>query len=223
MKEFRDLDSLSFAKDLMLVRDIEDDSASWEIVGRDGEKIKLYKDSLFSVMREDYIPDDVMNICFRGEVMKMPRAISNCVSSVSVDISEGDECYFHHSLCDPSNRVKVGNAYMYVIPYKVNYLTMSMTNVYFKLCKERGEVMVDKWVLLEAIEEEKLKSDTLILLNNKKPSEKYYRVKSVNDNEYGINVGDEVITDKRYVKKINYGGKLAYVVHQVHVFGRRIV
>lgn len=222
MVEFKSLGNVRFPYDVMLVRDIEDESSSWSITGKDGEKIVLSKDSIYSVMRSDYIPDEVMNICFKGEVVKMPNCVSSSITPISVDVEEGDVCYFHHSLCDPDNRVKVGGEYFYMIPYKVNYLTISLTNVYLKLCSDGSYAMVDKWVLVEPIEEEVLKSDTLFLLNSKKKSDKYYKVLSVKPND-DVYVGDEVITTRGYVKTINLGGKVSYVVHSSHILGKRIV
>jgi co-chaperonin GroES (HSP10) len=219
MLEVKDIGKFDLVYDTMLVRILDDESNSWDIKDKDGNVIKLVKDSWFSVMRSDYVPDEVLNICFKGEVVKMPRLISPSKREISVDVSEGDICYFHHSLCDPENVIRVNGEDLYRIDYKVNYLLISYTNVYLKLCKDNLET-IDKWVLVEPIEEVKLRSENLILINDKKKSDKFYRVLAVKPG-LGINVGEEIVTERNYVKEINVNKKLTYVVDLEHILAKR--
>jgi ribulose bisphosphate carboxylase small subunit len=81
---------------------------------------------------------------------------------------------------------------------------------------------IDRWVLVEPIEEEYLKSSSIVLLDTKKKSDKYYRVKLVKPNE-DVQVGEVIITKPNCVKKISVNGSVEHMVYMEHVYGKRIV
>jgi hypothetical protein len=216
-----DVSGIVVPRDMVLVRAINDESDGWVIKDGDGNEVKLMKDMLYSVMTADYIPDEIRNICFKCEIVQVPRRVSEGRTPISVDIVAGDICYVHHSMCDPDNRVEIGGEYYYMLPYKVDYNLFSVTNFYLKLCNNRLEA-IDRWLLVEPIEEEYLKSSSIVLLDTKKKSDKYYRVKSVKPNE-DVQVGEVIITKPNCVKKRSINGKVEYMVYMEHVYGKRIV
>lgn len=201
-----DVSGIVVPRDMVLVRAINDESDGWVIKDGDGNEVKLMKDMLYSVMTADYIPDEIRNICFKCEIVQVPRRVSEGRTPISVDIVAGDICYVHHSMCDPDNRVEIGGEYYYMLPYKVDYNLFSVTNFYLKLCNDRLEA-IDRWLLVEPIEEEYLKSSSIVLLDTKKKSDKYYRVKLVKPNE-DVQVGEVIITKPNCVKKISINGKI---------------
>jgi len=216
-----DVSGIVVPRDMVLVRAINDESDGWVIKDGDGNEVKLMKDMLYSVMTADYIPDEIRNICFKCEIVQVPRRVSESRTPISLDIEAGDICYVHHSMCDPDNRVEIGGEYYYMLPYKVDYNLFSVTNFYLKLCNDRLEA-IDRWLLVEPIEEEYLKSSSIVLLDTKKKSDKYYRVKLVKPNE-DVRVGEVIITKPNCVKKISINGKIEYMVYMEHVYGKRIV
>lgn len=216
-----DVSGIVVPRDMVLVRAINDESDSWVIRDKDGNEVKLMKDMLYSVMRADYIPDEIRNICFKCQIVQVPRALSESRTPISMDIAPGDVCYVHHSMCDPDNRIEINGEYYYMLPYKVDYNLFSTTNFYLKLCNDRLEA-IDRWVLVEPIEEEYLKSDSIVLLDAKKKSDKYYRVKAIKPNE-DLQVGEVIITKPNCVKKISINGTIEYMVYMEHVYGKRIV
>jgi len=216
-----DVSGIVVPRDMVLVRAINDESDGWVIKDGDGKEVKLMKDMLYSVMTADYIPDEIRNICFKCEIVQVPRRVSEGRTPISVDIVAGDICYVHHSMCDPDNRVEIGGEYYYMLPYKVDYNLFSVTNFYLKLCNDRLEA-IDRWLLVEPIEEEYLKSERILLLDTKKKSDKYYRVKAIKPNE-DLQVGEVIITKPNCVKKISINGTIEYMVYMEHVYGKRIV
>ncbi len=216
-----DVSGIVVPRDMVLVRAINDENDGWVIKDKDGKEVKLMKDMLYSVMTADYIPDEIRNICFKCEIVQVPRRVSEGRTPISVDIVAGDICYVHHSMCDPDNRVEIGGDYYYMLPYKVDYNLFSVTNFYLKLCNDRLEA-IDRWLLVEPIEEEYLKSSSIVLLDTKKKSDKYYRVKLVKPNE-DVQVGEVIITKPNCVKKISVNGVVEHMVYMEHVYGKRIV
>lgn len=221
LQGLRDASRIVVPRDMVLVRAMNDEADSWVIRDKDGNEVRLMKDMLYSVMTADYIPDEIRNICFKCQIVQVPRSVSEGRTPISVDISPGDICYVHHSMCDPDNRLEIGGEYYYMLPYKVDYNLFSTTNFYLKLCNDRLEA-IDRWLLVEPIDEDYLKSDNIVFLESKKKSDKYYRVKVVKPNE-DVSVGDVIITKPNCVKKISINGKVEHMVYMEHVYGKRIV
>lgn len=221
MIEFKDITALRFTSSKFLMKADTDSNRTWTITGKDGEIIKLYKDELFSVMKSDYIPDEVRNITFKGSVQVSGSGSKNVDLSM---INDGDVVYCHHSLCDPDNRVKCGDDYYYLIDGVVSMLTYDMSNFYMKLFNCASKIdceryqMIDRWVMLEPIEEE-IKTTLILPKGNKKISDKKHRVTCTN--RYSdFNVGDVIVCDKRFLKKISVDDEIKYVTLNRYILAK---
>ena len=195
MIEVKDIKALKFTDSTYLMKAEAENNRKWIITGKDGERIELYKDELFSVMKSDYIPDEVRNIV-----------------------------YCHHSLCDPDRRVKSGDDYYYLIDGVVGMLTYDLSNFYLKLLDEKAKLdcdryfMIDRWVMVEPIDEE-IKTTLILPKGNIRKSDKRYKV--LCKNKYiDVEVGDTVMIDKKYLKKLSIDDKIKYVTLNRYVLAK---
>ena len=221
MIEVKDITALKFTDSTYLMKAEAENNRKWIITGKDGERIELYKDELFSVMKSDYIPDEVRNITFRGIVQVSGKSVGKVDLSM---VTSGDVVYCHHSLCDPDRRVKSGDDYYYLIDGVVGMLTYDLSNFYMKLLDEKAKLdcdryyMIDRWVMVEAIDEE-IKTTLILPKGNIRKSDKRYKVMC--NNRYSeVEVGDTVMIDKKFLKKLSIDDEIKYVTLNRYVLAK---
>jgi len=221
MIEVKDITALKFTRSVFLMKPDIEDNRSWTITGKDGAPIKLFKDELFSVMKSDYIPDEVKNITFKGSVQVAGTGFGTVDLSM---VNTGDVVYCHHSLCDPEKRVKCGNDIYYLIDGVVGMLTYDLSNFYMKLILDSAKLdsdrfeMIDKWVMIEHIDEV-IKTTLILPKGNTKKSDSKYKVTCVNKySEFGV--GDVVMIQKKFIKKISVDDELKYLTLNRYVLAK---